>query len=64
MFVAAGDRLLIDLNSSHSAARPGDTRASTNCFNVLLEDLGEIHFFPETLEFETWPDVRNFRSGE
>ena len=37
-FGAAGDRLLVHLSSSKITACPGDTRTTTNSFNVLVEE--------------------------
>ena len=66
-FVAAGDLLIVHLNSSFSTVCPGDTRTSTTSSNVLVEE-------PEQVESETqlfrkrklnnliWnPRFRNFR---
>ena len=36
-FYARGDRLLVDLSSSYSAARPGDTQTATTSSNVPVE---------------------------
>ena len=45
-FVAAGDRLLVHLNSSYNTACRGDTRAATKSFEVLVEE-------PQQVERET-----------
>ena len=47
---AAGDRLLVRLNSSYSAACPGDTRTATKKFECSCEGVRTIegkHNFPE-----------------
>ena len=41
-FVAAGDRLLVLLNSSRSTACPGDTRTTPKGSNVLVEEPEQV----------------------
>ena len=56
-FAAAGDRLLVHLNSSFSTVYPGDPQATPESSNVFMVFCKEA----ETLEFEAWR--MNFRSG-
>ena len=67
-FVAADDRLPVDLSSSKKNARPGDTQTSTQNSGVLLQDPEQVERDTtsqkkeaEKLEFEAWLDFRNFR---
>ena len=66
--MAAGDRLLVHLNSSYSTACPGDTQANPYSFNVPVEepepsvrDATSQKQEAETLEFEAYRRVQVVR---
>ena len=67
-FAAAGDSLLVHLNSSFGIASPGDPQATPKGSNVsvgelerLVKDSASKKKEAEKLEFEAWPNLEFLR---